>query len=83
LSDWNQFRLFQHAQLNKPLVQPENFTGAAHSAVSESSVSRIRGAEYLEPNVTLRRFVKRNPGKKHDVDDTRLENQRVAMEDVR
>ena len=43
---------------------------------------KIRGAEYLEPNITLRRFVKRKIGK-HDVDDTRLENQRVAMEDVR
>jgi hypothetical protein len=44
---------------------------------------RIRGAEYLEPNITLRRFVKRKSGKKHDMDNTRLENQRVAMEDVR
>jgi hypothetical protein len=38
--------------------------------------------ENLEPDITLRRFVQTQIGK-HDVDDTRLENQRVAMEDVR
>ena len=51
--------------------------------VRSTGLGGSRGAEYLEPNITLRRFVKRKSGQKHAVDDTRLENQRVAMEDVR
>ena len=37
---------------------------------------------YLESNIALRCFVKRK-SEKADVGDTRLENQRVAMENVR